>query len=466
MGKKEILARKPLTNKKVAVVGAGRSGRAASLLCASLGASVRLLEKNAHTLQADFLQSARQAGIDIIGGEHQAEHFADVDKVVMSPGIPLAAIRPLVPEATRIIGELELASRCICKPVLAITGTSGKTTTTTLVAAMLEQVGRKVFVGGNIGAPLSEYVLAPESVDIVLLEVSSFQLQTCETFKPWVAVLLNFTPNHLDYHADMEEYLEAKLRIFANQDEWDNAILPLNQKGTLERRLQTEARVVWYRPKNRFYSEYLPGEHNQANMEAAYQAARVFGVTENEAQRAIRNFRPPKHRLSRVAEHQDVVYVNDSKATTVDSLRAALSSFKQPILLLAGGKFKGGDLRGLRPLLERRVKAVGLYGGSREQFEQAWADAAPMRWHETMDQAFVWLQGQSAPGDVLLLSPATSSFDQFDNYEQRGLHFENLVQQSLPASTEPVGARGGSSDNGDSEHSTAATIAFGKEGRR
>jgi len=322
--------------------------------------------------------------------------------------------------------------------VLAITGTSGKTTTTCLAAAMLEHVGRKVFVGGNIGAPLSEYVLAEESVDIVVLEVSSFQLQTCATFKPWVAVLLNVTPNHLDYHADMEEYLQAKLRIFANQDEWDNAILPLNQKGTLEGRLQTEARVVWYRPKNRFYGEYLPGAHNQANMEAAYQATRIFGVTENEAQRAIRNFRPPKHRLSRVGEHQDVVYVNDSKATTVDSLRAALSSFKQPILLLVGGKFKGGDLRGLRPLLERRVKAVGLYGGARDVFEQAWDEVAPMRWHETMDQAFAWLQGQSAPGDVLLLSPATSSFDQFENYEQRGLHFETLVQQVMAGNAASV----------------------------
>lgn len=429
MGKKETLARRPLRGRTVAVVGAGRSGRAAALLCAALGASVRLLEKNAHNLQTDFLQQASNEGISIIGGEHKAEHFQDVDKVIMSPGIPVAAIRPLVADEVRVVGELELASRCVCKPILAITGTSGKTTTTSLVAAMLEKVGRKVFLGGNIGAPLSEYVLSEDMADIIVLEVSSFQLQTCQTFKPWVAVLLNFTPNHLDYHQDMEEYLQAKLQIFANQDEWDNAILPLNQRGTLERRLNTAARVVWYRPKDRFFSEFLPGEHNQANMEAAYQAARVFGVTENEAQRAIRDFRPPKHRLSQVAEVQGVLYVNDSKATTVDSLRAALASFKNPILLLAGGKFKGGDLRGLRPLLEHRVKAVGLYGDAREQFEQAWEGVAPMQWHEDMAQAFAWLRGQAEVGDVVLLSPATSSFDQFENYEQRGLYFEKLVQE-------------------------------------
>lgn len=428
MGKFETLARKPLREKNVAVVGAGRSGRGAALLCAALGASVLLLEKNAHTLQAEFLQQARHAGVVIIGGEHEAKHFANVDLVVMSPGIPVAEIRPLLPSGVEVVGELELASRCVCKPILAITGTSGKTTTTSLAAAMLEHVGRKVFLGGNIGAPLSEYILSEEQADILVLEVSSFQLQTCTTFKPWVGALLNFTPNHLDYHTDMQEYLLAKMQLFARQDEDDNAILPLAQKQELEPYLKGAARVIWYRPKNRFFSEHLPGAHNQANMEAAYQATRVFGVTENEAQRAIAGFRPPKHRLSRVSEQQGVLYVNDSKATTVDSLRAALSSFERPILLLAGGKFKGGDLASLRPLLEKRVKAVGLYGGARERFEEAWNGVAPMHWEEDMAKALSWLRDRAKSGDVVLLSPATASFDQFANFEQRGLYFEELVR--------------------------------------
>lgn len=429
MGKVEALARKPLTGRMVAVVGAGRSGRAAALMSAALGARVRLLEKNVHTLHADFLQQAKDNGIEIVGGDHAAEQFADVDIVVMSPGVSVASVRSLIPANVEVIGELELSSRYVCKPVVAVTGTSGKTTTTSLIAAMLEHVGRKVFLGGNIGAPLAEYVLSPERADILVLELSSFQLQTTVHFKPWVGLLLNFTPNHLDYHADMDEYLEAKMRLFVNQDVDDNAILPLGQKEELELRLPGHARVVWYAPKNRFFSEYLPGAHNQENMEAAYQAVRIFGVTENEAQRAIKDFRPPKHRLSRVRKVDGILYVNDSKATTVDSLRAALRSFESPVLLLAGGKFKGGDLSSLRPLLQERVKAVCLYGGSREAFTTAWNGAVPLHWEEKMEQAVAWLRERAKKGDVVLLSPATSSFDQFANYEERGLHFESIVEK-------------------------------------
>lgn len=432
MGKKEILARKPLQGKTVAVVGAGRSGRAASMLAAALGASVRLLEKDFSRLKAehpDFIEKAAASSITMHSGEHTAEQFAGVNMAVMSPGIPVAKIKPLLPEGAGVIGEVELASRCVCKPVLAVTGTSGKTTTVSLAAAMLEHVGRKVFLGGNIGAPLSEYVLAEEEADIMVLELSSFQLQTCVNFKPWVAVLLNLTPNHLDYHADMEEYAEAKMRIFARQDPGDHAILPLVQKDELEPKVKTEARVIWYSPKNRFYTKYLPGEHNQANMEAAYQATRIFGVTENEAQRAVKDFRPPKHRLGRVREFNGVLYVNDSKATTVDSLRVALKSFDKPILLLAGGKFKGGDLGSLRPLLKEKVKQVCLYGGSREQFESAWNGAVPVHYEPDMEKALRFANGKAAEGDVVLLSPATASFDQFKSYEDRGLRFEKMVEE-------------------------------------
>ncbi len=279
-GKKQTLAAQPLKGRTAAVVGAGRSGRAAALLCAALGARVRLLEKQPEKLAPEFLAQAETAGIALVGGEHTAGHFAGVDLVVMSPGVPVVGIRPLLGEGVEVLGELELSSRCVSKPVLAITGTSGKTTTTSLAAAMLEHVGRKVFLGGNIGAPLAEYVLSEEQADILVLEVSSFQLQTCVHFKPWVAMLLNFTPNHLDYHADMQEYLEAKLRIFARQDEGDHAILPRAQQAELGPLVPGQARRVWYAPKDRFFSEYLPGAHNQSNMEAAYQAVRGFGVTE------------------------------------------------------------------------------------------------------------------------------------------------------------------------------------------
>ncbi len=429
MGKFEAREKQALKGRSVAVVGAGRSGRAAAFMARALGADVRVLEKNASSLDKEFLDQAENSDILCLTGEHKPEDFHGVNMVVMSPGIPVKSIRPLLDPRVEVVGELELASRYICKPVLAVTGTSGKTTTTSLAARMLEYVGRRVFCGGNIGAPLAGYVLDDSVADIVVLEVSSFQLQTCARFKPWVGMLLNFSPNHLDYHADMEEYLSAKLSLFSRQTEDDNAILPAAQRNELEPRFDGKARVIWYAPKDRFYSKYLPGEHNQANMEASYQATRIFGVTENEAQRAMADFRPPPHRLARVGELNGVAYVNDSKATTVEALRAALKSFDAPIFLMAGGKFKGGDLESLIPLVRERVAAVALYGASREVFTNAWKDVTEVHWDETMDDAFAWLDGRVGDKGVVLLSPATSSFDQFKNYEERGLHFERLVQE-------------------------------------
>lgn len=430
MGKMEARERQVLKGRRVAVAGAGRSGRAAAMMTRALGAEVRLLEKNAASLDQEFLDQAANQGIACVTGEHDPVHFQDVDMVVMSPGIPVSMIRPLLPGArVEVLGELELASRYVCKPILAITGTSGKTTTTALAARMLEYVGHRVFCGGNIGAPLAGYVLDDSEVDILVLEVSSFQLQTCSTFKPWVGVLLNLSPNHLDYHKDMDEYAAAKLSLFSRQDEGDHAILPLSQRAALEPVLNTRARVLWYTPKSRFYCKNLPGAHNQSNMEAAYQATRIFGVTENEAQRAVEGFAPPPHRLATVAEHQGVLYVNDSKATTVEALRVALQSFRGPIFLLAGGKFKGGDLASLTPLLRERVQAVALYGGSRDVFSAAWNGATEVHWEEDMTRAFAWVQGKLAGQGVVLLSPATASFDQFKDYEERGRHFEQLVRQ-------------------------------------
>ncbi len=426
----EARERQVLKGRRVAVVGAGRSGRAAALMARALGADVRLMEKSAASLDREFLDQAGSQGIVCVTGEHDPGHFQDVDMVVMSPGIPVSRIRPLLPGAhVEVVGELELASRYVCKPILAITGTSGKTTTTALAARMLEYVGHRVFCGGNIGAPLAGYVLDDNEVDILVLEVSSFQLQTCSTFKPWVGVLLNLSPNHLDYHQDMNEYIEAKLSLFSRQHEGDHAILPQAQRAELEPVLAIRARVLWYAPKQRLYCKNLPGAHNQANMEAAYQATRIFGVTENEAQRAVEGFAPPPHRLARVAEHEGVLYVNDSKATTVEALRAALLSFPGPIFLLAGGKFKGGDLAELAPLLGERVKAVALYGGSRDIFAAAWNGAAEVHWEEDMAKAFAWVQSKLAGQGVVLLSPATASYDQYKDYEERGRHFETLVRQ-------------------------------------
>ena len=416
------------------VVGGGRSGQAAARLLRRLGATVRLLERNAEKLPGGFTAWAASEGVEILGGEHRREFFLDADILIPSPGAAVSMLRPrLTPgEGPDIMAETELAWRQLeGEPVLAVTGTSGKTTTISMCAAMLEAQGLNVFLGGNIGTPLSEYVLARAEgrprADVLALELSSFQLQTCTTLRPRVAVLLNISANHLDYHKDMKEYIEAKMRLFRCQDASCLAVFGPGLRG-LPERMKVSARTGYFDPDSgRFPDMQLIGPHNHANAEAAWQACREFGVTLENARRAMQRFKPLPHRLERIAEKDGVLYVNDSKCTTVEALKVALASFERPVLLLAGGRFKGGDLAGLAPLLKRHVKAAGLYGASREVFENAWKDILPTSWDETLRLALARLRGMARPGDVVLLAPATSSYDQYENYRERGDDFRRAV---------------------------------------
>ncbi len=422
------------------VVGAGISGIAAARLLHRLGARVRLIDRLRENIPIDFIGWAAEAGVEIVWGEHTPEHFADAVLVIPSPGVPAAVIRQFLPAENppEIMAETELAWRQLTgEPVLAVTGTSGKTTTTSLCAAMLHEQGFHVVTGGNIGTPLSEYVLSGGRADVVVLELSSFQLQTCSTLHPNVAVLLNISANHLDYHKDMAEYIEAKMRLFARQTPEDLAVLQ-EEMGDLADTYGLKARRVFYTASNRFPNMQLLGEHNRANAEASWLACREFGVTEAVAARAVAAFTPLEHRLEKVAKINGVLYVNDSKCTTVAALRVALAAFDRPVALLAGGKFKGGDLAGIRPLLKEHVCHVALYGASREYFEPAWKDVVPITWDETLEQAMCRLAGCGTgapalahPGDVVLLSPATSSFDQYANYMRRGEDFKRIVREVL-----------------------------------
>ncbi|WP_300718805.1 UDP-N-acetylmuramoyl-L-alanine--D-glutamate ligase [uncultured Desulfovibrio sp.] len=414
------------------VVGAGRSGKAAARLLVRQGARVRLLESDPQALDHASAEALRAEGIELVLGKQGPELFAGARLVVPSPGLPLVRLRELMgphadAEGTEILAEMELAWRALDgEPVLAVTGTSGKTTTVSLAAAMLREQGLRVFLGGNIGTPLSEYLLSGEKADVLVLEVSSFQLQGCITFHPRAAVILNISPNHLDYHKDMDEYIEAKFRIFRCQDGDDLAVLAPDLED-LAARHGLRARKVWIRPENRFPDCPLFGRHNQYNAEAAWQACRLFGVTQENAARAVAAFRPLPNRLESVARVRDVLYVNDSKCTTVAALRVALDAMDRSVHLLCGGKFKGGDLEGMKELLRRKARSVNLYGASREVFEQAWQGVVPLCWHETMEQAVLALQPRLAAGDVVLLAPATSSFDQYRNYVERGNDFKRIV---------------------------------------
>jgi UDP-N-acetylmuramoylalanine--D-glutamate ligase len=417
------------------VVGAGASGAAAARLLHTLGADVRLVDKDSAGVPVDLRAELEAAGMEILCGAHVPEQFAGASLVVASPGVPLSLLESFLREAGNppLIAEVELALRYVREPILAVTGTSGKTTTVSLAAAMLEAAGKKVFLGGNIGTPLSEYVLGAAKdpgnrADVLVLEMSSFQLQGSGHLHPKAAVILNLSPNHLDHHRDMAEYSAAKFRIFALQDETDLALLPESLMEEYQNR-GFKGRPLTFGPNKRFSRSRLLGRHNAANIEAAWLACREFGVSESEAAGAVAAFSPLPHRLEPIREVDGVLYVNDTKSTTVDSMRAALESFEAPILLLAGGKFKGGDLHSLHRLLRDKVKAVALFGASREIFERAWQGAAPMTWDPDLPSAVIRLRAVAEPGDVVLLSPATSSFDLYENYKARGEHFRCLVQE-------------------------------------
>lgn len=416
-----------LSGKQGVVVGVGKSGLAAARLLDVLGAKVRVVDRSEEVTEESLGILAGKA--ELITGPHKKAHFADADIIVMSPGVPVSkmadALEGISPRI--IVAELEFASWFIEAPVLAVTGTNGKTTTTTLISEILESAGKKIFTGGNIGTPLCEYLLDMDPAEIIVLEVSSFQLQNCRLFKPRVGVFLNFAANHLDYHATMEEYRDAKLIMFNRMTGEDTALLHESLRDVIGDRGFTNAHVEWFGPTDRFEAPHLPGEHNRSNVEAAWQAVKQFGVSEALAAEAIRNFKPLAHRIEPVAKVNGVLYVDDSKATTLDAVIAAVKSCKGPVRLLMGGVWKGGDVETFAQTVKDTVVHVGLFGGSRDIFEGPLGAVLSVSWDETLEAAVKRQAKAANDGDVVLLSPATSSFDQYKNYGERGDDFKRAV---------------------------------------
>ena len=419
----------PLSNKRVVVLGAARSGLSAARLAKQAGAEVSLLERSPSIPEPEIGAALRAAGIELEQGPHTPNQFQGAELVILSPGIAEQNIAGLLPASRRppVYSELELASWFVRDPVIAVTGSNGKTTTVSLIAKIFRDIGKQVFLGGNIGIPLSEYVLQGQPADVLVLEVSSFQLQHTWTFHPQVAVFLNFYANHLDYHEDLDAYWRAKMNIFANQQEGDTMILPSAWAKEVARESTGRASKTYLRSGAGYVCPALRGAHNQENMEAAVLACACFGVERAQAAEAIRTYPGLPHRMQMLGAIRGLRFVNDSKATTVEAQAAALRSFREPVLLLAGGKLKGGHPQRLESLVAERVKVAGLFGASREIFEKAWGDSVPMFWKPSLEAAFQKIVSLGVPGDVVLLSPGTASFDLFENYEHRGQAFIDLV---------------------------------------
>ncbi|SDK31620.1 UDP-N-acetylmuramoylalanine--D-glutamate ligase [Maridesulfovibrio ferrireducens] len=426
---KQVTKTRMFTNRLAVVAGAGRSGLAAARLLHALGATVRIVDENKNITE-DILNGLG-ADAQLMIGPACPEQFKGADVIVVSPGVPVRKIKPMLgdmPER-KIISELELASWFADEPMIAITGTNGKTTTTALITHILEHSGRKAFAGANYGTPLSEYILAKGQCDVLVLEVSSFQLQNCHLFRPDVAILLNISANHLDYHLDMDEYVSAKLKIFERQAPDALAILPASMCNELNPAEFTKASVKWFDGKNVKEQPNLPGIHNRSNIEAAWLALEKLGLTKEEIQAGIDSFKGKRHRIENLGSVNGVTFINDSKGTNLDAVVAALGSFDGPIRLLLGGVFKGGKVADLIPAMKGKVTEVALFGAGREHFESPLKNDFKISWHENLEKAVNTLFANSMAGDTILLSPATASFDAYTGYDARGDDFKRIMEE-------------------------------------
>jgi UDP-N-acetylmuramoylalanine--D-glutamate ligase len=444
-----------LRQRTITVIGAARSGIAVASLLHDAGAAVFVSDKTgAEKLQAE-VRTLGESGIAYELGGH-SERVYDCSLMVISPGVPSNA--PVVVEARKrsikVISEVEVASWFCRSPIVAITGSNGKTTTTTLIGRILGDAKKKHAVAGNIGTAFSSVVLELDPAAVAVLEISSFQLDHCETFRPYISAILNITQNHMDrYDHSMEKYAEAKARIFMNQvgddillydadDEWTSRIvqkarcrrIPFSIRQSLPEGAFQEGgklKTVLDGKRSEIISVdeiSIKGPHNLYNAMAASIVGQLSGVGAASIRATLRNFKGVEHRQEFVREVNGVRFYNDSKATSVDAVWYALQAFDRPIVLMLGGRDKGNDYSRIADLVRKNVRAIVAMGESADKVEQAFSGIKPLRHATSIDEAVLAAQSLAQAGDVVLLSPACASFDWFENYEQRGRVFKELVK--------------------------------------
>jgi UDP-N-acetylmuramoylalanine--D-glutamate ligase len=446
-----------VTGRAITIVGAARSGFAAAFLLAKAGARVFLTDRG--PIEEGRLAKLTSAGISVEAGGHSSKAL-EADLVVISPGVPTTA--PLIQDALGrglpVVSEIEAASWFCRAPIVAVTGSNGKTTTTSLLGHLFRLAGRTVHVAGNIGFPFSDIAVDARPDDVVVLEISSFQLDHIDTFKPRVAVELNITPDHLDrYGYSFEAYAASKLRLYENQGPGDVIVYNhddalLREKAPSAARAQgcecfgfsleealsdgaflrgTEIVLRRHQEEIRLMENdqlALPGRHNMYNSLAAAMAARAMEVSADNIRESLASFEGVPHRLEFVRDFEGVHYINDSKATNVNAVWYALESMTRPVVLIAGGRDKGNDYESIKTLVKERARAVIALGESAGTVMRELGALAPKAIEvASMAEAVATARRLAQPGDVVLLSPACASFDQFKNYEERGDIFRQLV---------------------------------------
>ena len=443
-----------LNGKRTLVVGLGKSGVASALFMKAHGARVTVSDTKSGDELRNEIPVLLDHGITVETGGHGERTFRGQDLIVVSPGVPVDA-PPLVQARSlgeAVIGEIELAAQFLPGPIVAITGSNGKTTTTTLTGEIMTASGLPALVGGNIGTPAISLAERAKAETVIVLEISSFQLETIQTFRPKVAVVLNVTPDHLDRHRTFEIYTDAKARIFENQQGSDFAVLNADDPTCVAMGNRTRAQVYWFSrqkevqqgawvrdgnivfrgPKGQHeilqVSDIpLKGAHNLENVLAAVCAGILMGCSPDKIRQAVHNFKAVEHRLEFVATIGGVDYYNDSKATNVDATIKALESFPANIHLILGGKDKGSDYTVLNDLIRQRVKRIYTIGAAAAKIESQ-VKGAEVVHAETLENAIRKAQGTAQSGDVVLLAPACASFDQFKSYEHRGKVFKDIVR--------------------------------------
>ena len=451
-----------LAGKNITVVGLGKTGMALARFLKNRGAEVVVTDMAAEENLGPHVQELRQLDIALEAGRHQPETIEQADLIVLSPGVPhtIAPVARAQETGTVVMGEIELASRFIEEPIVAVTGTNGKTTTTELIGDMLKRSGLDVFVGGNIGNPLIGYIDQGHRADAIVAEISSFQLDTIDRFRPQIAVLLNITIDHLDRYPDFEAYAASKMRIFENQQTSDIAVLnssdPLVHSLTADLKnkklmypqagadengavingsrisfqindhgpLDVSSQDQWSLDLSRIK---LRGRHNLENACAAGLAAIAAGARPQAIQEALEQFQGGAHRLEYLDTVDDVEFFNDSKATNVDAVIRAVQCFSQPVVLIMGGLDKGSNFEPLGDFFHGHVKSLIVMGQAAGLIQTALEDSTSTVLATSMAQAVNQARQAASPGDVVLLSPGCASFDMYDSYGQRGDDFRQEV---------------------------------------